>query len=620
MIIHEISKNRLTKSIILMLFDIAIIYFSYWAAFWLRLDRETPITSYSHWLIITVIACISILFFIRIGFYRAVIRYVNISILRWALVGAFASSFLLIILSWYHQAFLPRTVPILYFFLLAVLLAGSRIFYRNFLHHFKNKGIPVIIYGAGETGRQLVPILKEHKELNPVCYIDDAPIKKKNIIQGIKVYSIDDIEELISRYHVKKILLAMPRINPHRKKEILQRLEESNCEILSTPDFNDIVNGVAKLSSLKRVSITDLLGRKQVSPIPELLEKNIFEKNILITGAGGSIGSELCRKIKSQSPNLMVLYEMSEFALYSIHKELSAIVNTNTVIIPILGDVKNKSKIIQIISKYNINTIYHAAAYKHVPLVEYNIIEGIKNNIFGTLSVAEAANECNVEKFVLISTDKAVRPTNIMGATKRFAELILQALADRGSSTQYSMVRFGNVLGSSGSVVPLFEKQIANGGPITLTHQNITRYFMTIPEAASLVIQAGAMGKNGDVFVLDMGEPVRIFDLATKMVKLSGLTLKDELHQDGDIEIKVTGLRPGEKLYEELLITDNILKTTHPLIMSANEKYLVWEELEKIISELRLNCQSNNLSALRDLLIASPLDFTPKDEICDFLK
>lgn len=620
MTMSKLSTNRLIKSIILMFFDISIIYFSYWAAFWLRLDRETPITSYSHWLVISVIAFISILFFIRIGFYRAVIRYVNISILRWAMIGAFASSFLLIILSWYHQAFLPRTVPILYFFLLAVFLAGSRIFYRNFLHHLKNKGIPVIIYGAGETGRQLVPILKEHKELNPVCYIDDDPIKNKHIIQGIKVYSSESIEELIAKYHVKKILLAMPRLNSHRKKEILQRLEESNCEILTTPDFNDIVNGVAKLSSLKRVSITDLLGRKQVSPIPELLEKNIHGKNVLITGAGGSIGSELCRQIKLQSPQLMILYEMSEFALYSIHKELSAVVNPNTVLIPILGDVKNKSKIRQIISKYCINTIYHAAAYKHVPLVEYNIIEGIKNNIFGTLSVAEAADECNIEKFVLISTDKAVRPTNIMGATKRFAELILQALANRGSNTQFSMVRFGNVLGSSGSVVPLFEKQIANGGPITLTHRDITRYFMTIPEAASLVIQAGAMGKNGDVFVLDMGDPVRIIDLAAKMIKLSGLTLKDEQHQDGDIEIKITGLRPGEKLYEELLITDNILKTTHPLIMSANEKYLKWSDLEKIINGLFSHCESNNLVALRDLLISSPLDFIPKDDICDFLK
>lgn len=617
---NKLSKHRLIKSISLIFFDIIIIYLSYWSSLWLRLDRETPIYSYTHWLVISLIALISIFFFIRVGFYRAIIRYVNTSILKWAVIGSFVSSSLLILLSWYHQAFLPRTVPIIYFFLLAVFLAGSRIFYRNLIQFITNKGIPVIIYGAGETGRQLVPILREHKELYPVCYIDDASIKKGNIIQGMKVYPPEYINKLVSKHGIKKILLAMPKVSLHRRKEILLSLEEINCEILTTPDFNDIVNGIAKFSSLKRVSITDLLGRKQVSPISELLKKNITDKNILITGAGGSIGSELCRQIKIQKPKLMVLYEISEFALYSIHKELTNIVNHETKIIPILGDIKNKNKVKQILTFFSIHTIYHAAAYKHVPLVEYNIVEGIRNNIFGTLSVAEAACECEIEKFVLISTDKAVRPTNVMGATKRFAELILQALAHECPKTQYSMVRFGNVLGSSGSVVPLFEKQIANGGPITLTHKDITRYFMTIPEAALLVIQAGSMGQSGDVFVLDMGESVKIFDLAVKMIKLSGLTLKNNTNLSGDIEIKITGLRPGEKLYEELLITDNILKTSHPLIMSANEKYLNWIELEKIINELNDNCQLNNLEAIRSILISAPLDFMPKDEICDYLK
>lgn len=342
---NKLSKHRLIKSISLIFFDIIIIYLSYWSSLWLRLDRETPIYSYTHWLVISLIALISIFFFIRVGFYRAIIRYVNTSILKWAVIGSFVSSSLLILLSWYHQAFLPRTVPIIYFFLLAVFLAGSRIFYRNLIQFITNKGIPVIIYGAGETGRQLVPILREHKELYPVCYIDDASIKKGNIIQGMKVYPPEYINKLVSKHGIKKILLAMPKVSLHRRKEILLSLEEINCEILTTPDFNDIVNGIAKFSSLKRVSITDLLGRKQVSPISELLKKNITDKNILITGAGGSIGSELCRQIKIQKPKLMVLYEISEFALYSIHKELTNIVNHETKIIPILGDIKNKNKI-----------------------------------------------------------------------------------------------------------------------------------------------------------------------------------------------------------------------------------------------------------------------------------
>ncbi|WP_328585525.1 UDP-N-acetylglucosamine 4,6-dehydratase family protein [Morganella psychrotolerans] len=344
---------------------------------------------------------------------------------------------------------------------------------------------------------------------------------------------------------------------------------------------------------------------------------------MFISGAGGSIGSELCRQILSQNPTLIILYEISEFSLYSIDRELNrlkASKKLNVTIIPILGDIKNKEKIDFIINKFSIHTIYHAAAYKHVPLVEYNVIEGIRNNILGTLTLAQSAQEHNVERFVLISTDKAVRPTNTMGATKRFAELILQALALKQSDTHFSMVRFGNVLGSSGSVVPLFEKQIANGGPITLTHKDITRFFMTIPEAAQLVIQAGAMGKNGDVFVLDMGDSVKIYDLAEKMINLSGFSIKNEANPNGDIEINITGLRPGEKLYEELLIGDNVQGTFHPRIMTANEKYLSWDELSTLISEIRLQCDQRDLTALREILLKAPLDFNPRDEICDLLK
>ncbi|HGJ5876906.1 MAG TPA: polysaccharide biosynthesis protein [Arsenophonus sp.] len=613
-----LSKTRLLKLIVLLFVDVTIMFCSYWGALWLRLDRDTPLFSYSHWFVISLTIVVSIFFFIRIGFYRAIIRYVNISIFKWTFIGSIVSSILLIALSLYQQAFLPRTVPIIYFFLLVIFLCGSRIFYRNLINIMTNKGIPVLIYGAGESGRQLVTILREHKELNPICFIDDNPLKNNHTIQGLRVYSINKVENLVKRKQIKKILLAMPQISNNRKKEILQYLEKFHCELLTIPNFNELVNGTAKISALKRVSIADILGREQISPMIELLSKNITGKNILVTGAGGSIGSELCRQIIEQNPTQLVLYEISEFSLYSIHYELMSLLkNSNINIIPILGDIKNKDKLRFLLRKFNIHTIYHAAAYKHVPLVEYNIIEGIQNNIFGTLFLAEAANDCQVEKFVLISTDKAVRPTNVMGATKRFAELILQALANTKSKTHYSMVRFGNVLGSSGSVVPLFEKQIAQGGPITLTHKNITRYFMTIPEAAQLVIQAGAMGKSGDVFVLDMGNPVKIYDLAIKMINLSGLSLKDENNPEGDIEIQITGLRPGEKLYEELLIGDNIWSTSHSLIMTAEEKFLDWEQLIELINNIDYYCHERNLTSLRKLLLKAPLDFNPKDKICD---
>ncbi|CBJ88226.1 putative dTDP-glucose-4,6-dehydratase/UDP-glucose 4-epimerase (WeeK) (WbpM) [Xenorhabdus nematophila ATCC 19061] len=544
-------------------------------------------------------------------------------ILKWAIIGSFLSTLILIAFSLYQQAFLPRTVPIIYFSFLVILLCGTRFFYRTLRNYTMSRGIPVIIYGAGESGRQLLPILREHREFEPVAFIDDNSKLKNLSIHGVTVYSPNSIIDLIEKYNVKKILLSIPSASISERRYIIEKLQPTHCEILTIPNFNELVDGSAQIDTLRRVSVDDLLGREQVSPLPELLSKNILNKNVLVSGAGGSIGSELCRQIIQQKPNSLVLLELTEYALYSIERELQKInrdKKLNVNIIPILGDIKNSEKIDKILSKFHINTIYHAAAYKHVPLVELNTIEGIQNNIFGTLAIAQAALNQKVDKFVLISTDKAVRPTNIMGATKRFAELILQALARQNKHTQFSMVRFGNVLGSSGSVVPLFEKQIANGGPITLTHKDITRYFMTIPEAAQLVIQAGAMGVNGDVFVLDMGESVRIYDLATKMIHLSGLTIKNENNLHGDIEIKVTGLRPGEKLYEELLIGNNVSGTNHPRIMTANEIYLEWSELNKLIQELKSACYERNLDTIREILISAPLEFHPKDDICDLLK
>ncbi|OCA56618.1 polysaccharide biosynthesis protein [Photorhabdus namnaonensis] len=617
------NQDRLIKTIVLLIVDIFIIIISYWLSMWLRLDREVPIYSLQHWLTIIFTIPLTLFIFLRIGFYRSILKYVNMSILKWAIVGSFLSTLLLTAISLYQQAFLPRTVPIIYFSFLVISLCGTRFVYRTLRNFLKYKGAPVIIYGAGESGRQLLPILREHREFNPIAFVDDN-IKLHNLsIHGICVFSPEKITLLVEKYHIKKILLAIPSASISNRKKILERLQKEHCEILTIPSFNDLVEGKAQINSLKRVSINDLLGREQVNPLQSLLSKNIKNKNVLITGAGGSIGSELCRQIITQSPSQLVLFELTEYCLYSIEKELQKINSDrdlNITITAILGDIKDSDKITRIINKFNINTIYHAAAYKHVPLVEMNTIEGINNNIFGTLSLAKAAVNQKVDKFVLISTDKAVRPTNTMGATKRFAELILQAFAKEHSHTKFSMVRFGNVLGSSGSVVPLFEKQIKSGGPITLTHKNITRYFMTIPEAAQLVIQAGALGNNGDVFVLDMGESVKIYDLARKMIHLSGLTVKDETNPHGDIEIKITGLRPGEKLYEELLIGDNVSGTNHPRIMTANEIFLTWDKLDPLLNNLKTSCENYDFKNIRKILINAPIDFHPKDYIYDLLK
>ncbi|OWO83340.1 NADH-dependent dehydratase [Photorhabdus luminescens] len=616
-------QDRLIKTIVLLIVDIFIIIISYWLSMWLRLDREVPIFSLQHWLTIIFTIPFTLFIFLRIGFYRSILKYVNMSILKWAIIGSFLSTLLLTAISLYQQAFLPRTVPIIYFSFLVISLCGTRFVYRTLRNLIKYKGAPVIIYGAGESGRQLLPILREHREFNPIAFVDDNNKLHHLSIHGVYVFPPEKITILVEKYHIKKILLAIPSASISNRKKILEKLQKEHCEILTIPSFNDLVEGKAQINSLKRVSINDLLGREQVDPLQSLLSKNIKNKNVLITGAGGSIGSELCRQIITQSPSQIVLFELTEYCLYSIEKELQKInsdKDLNITITAILGDIKDSDKINRIIHKFNINTIYHAAAYKHVPLVEMNTIEGINNNIFGTLSLAKAAINQKVEKFVLISTDKAVRPTNTMGATKRFAELILQAFAKENSHTKFSMVRFGNVLGSSGSVVPLFEKQIKSGGPITLTHKEITRYFMTIPEAAQLVIQAGALGNNGDVFVLDMGESVKIYDLARKMIHLSGLTVKDETNPHGDIGIKITGLRPGEKLYEELLIGDNVSGTSHPRIMTANEVFLTWDKLNPLLNDLKTSCENYDFENIRKILINAPIDFHPKDYIYDLLK
>lgn len=602
--------------------DFILLLIAFWGAFWVRMDISAPYTSYEHWKLLACLIAITVFIFIKMGLYRTVLRYVTAKIFVTVLFGMCISTLFLITMAYFFDVFLPRAVPIIYFAFSLLFICGSRLFFRMMLTYAVRGRVPVIIYGAGASGRQLLTALRQVDEYFPVAFVDDNPLLSKVVIHGVTVYPRKSLEKLIPRYGIKKILLAMPSISVEKRREVITNLENFPCEVLSIPGMVDLVEGKAQIMSLKKVSIDDLLGREPVAPSEELLAKNIRGKVVMVTGAGGSIGSEICRQIITQKPKILILFEVSEFALYSIEKELSMAVNksdNDIVIIPLMGSVQKLHRLETIMRVFNVNTVYHAAAYKHVPLVEYNVVEGVRNNIYGTFYCAKAAISSQVETFILVSTDKAVRPTNTMGATKRVAELVLQALAKEQSVTCFSMVRFGNVLGSSGSVVPLFEKQIEKGGPVTLTHKDIIRYFMTIPEASQLVIQAGAMARGGDVFVLDMGDPVRIYDLATRMVKLSGLTIKDESNPDGDIEICITGLRPGEKLYEELLIGEQVLATTHPRIMTAHEDMLSWQELEVYLKQMDEACNNFEHDKIRELLLKIPTGFQPTDGICDLV-
>ena len=475
------------------------------------------------------------------------------------------------------------------------------------------------MYGAGDAGIQLVSALEHSKEYRSVGFIDDAKELQGNQIRGLDVFSVDELEGVIDKLSIDEVLIAMPSASRNRRLEVINALEPYPVLVRLLPGVAELAEGKVSIGDLREVSIKDLLGRETVEANKGLLGKNITNKTVVVTGAGGSIGSELCRQIVFLKPKALILYEMSEFALYTIEKELSDIGVHSINIYPILGSVNNKNRLINVLKRFKVSTIYHAAAYKHVPMVEFNNTEGVNNNVFGTLTCAQVAIDTGVETFVLISTDKAVRPTNTMGTTKRVAELVLQALSAKQNTTRFTMVRFGNVLGSSGSVIPLFTQQIKDGGPVTVTDANIIRYFMTIPEAVELVIQAGAMGQGGDVFVLDMGEPVRIADLAEKMIRLSGLDVKSESNPNGDIEIKYTGLRPGEKLYEELLIGDNVSNTDNPLIMRAEEDMLEWSELEPTLDELRVAIQDCNQEKLREALMQLVPGFKPQSDIADVL-
>lgn len=616
------NSSFYTKRFILLVLDGMLLALALWGAMALRLEEVwPPVWDEFSWLFLAL-PILSYPVFIRMGLYHAVIRYVSVDAL-WAVFKAtYASSFLLVglvLLNGWNG--FPRAVPLLFFFLAFLLLGGSRLIFRHLYSVLCKKKSAhakrVLIYGAGSSGAQISMAFNLSDEFVPVAFVDDKSVLHGRKLNGIEIFSPRKIQELIRTHTPDFILLAMPSASKKRIREILSQIEPLPVEVKMLPYLEKLVSSEIGIDDIQDIAIEDLLGRDPVPPRLELLRACIEGKSVLVTGAGGSIGSELCRQIARLGPKRLVLFERSEYALYTIENELQSEWQGRLEIVPILGSVCRRRRVEAVLSALEVDTIYHAAAYKHVPLVEYNPIEGILNNLFGTMKTALAAQECGVETFVLISTDKAVRPTNVMGASKRMAELVLQGLAARGGKTRFTMVRFGNVLGSSGSVVPLFRKQIKNGGPVTVTHPEITRYFMTIPEAVELVLQAGSLGKGGDVFVLDMGEPVKIVDLARKMVRLSGLTVRDENNPEGDIEITFSGLRPGEKLYEELLVGDNVVGTEHPMIMRAEENYHPWPKLEKQLDRLDRACRRFDLDTVKAMLLEIVDGYRPQCDSVD---
>lgn len=621
------NLSRLHKRLISIFIDSIFIIVSFYAAYWTRIGHISTLGDRTSQYVVLGTLVITLIVFTKLGLYRAILRYLTFHALAVVSSGTLISAISVALYAYYFNAPVPRSVPLIYGAYLYILCGGSRLMVRALVAQSYAKGKKkVIIYGAGSAGRQLALALRSSDTHKVDCFIDEDITLENTVILGLRVMSIEQAYKLVDKYNIDQILLAVPSVSRERRKRILDTLVHLPAEVLTIPDMNDIVSGKASIDELKDVAIEDLLGRDSVSPQQSLMEADIKDKVVLITGAGGSIGSELCRQIIRQGPKTIVLYELSEFGLYQIDRELRLLSDEEDLgveIAPLLGSVQRINRLSTTMKAFNVQTVYHAAAYKHVPLVEHNVVEGVRNNIFGTFYTAKAAIEANVESFVLISTDKAVRPTNVMGTTKRVAELGLQALANEENSkvsgTRFCMVRFGNVLGSSGLVIPLFKKQIAIGGPVTVTHPDIIRYFMTIPEAAQLVIQAGAMGKGGDVFVLDMGEPVKIVDLATNLINLSGLDVKNDDEHYGDIEIQFSGLRPGEKLFEELLIGDDVQKTSHERIMTAKESFLPIDDYQILLDNLDKACHNFEHETIRQLLIDAPTEFSPTDGIGDLV-
>ena len=621
-----LNFSRIHKQMIAAMADLIFLPLTFCIAIYLRFDSVgiTMLHTYE-WLIFAT-PLISIPIFIKIGLYRAVIRFIDYKIMYVVLFGVTMSVLFLVAFVTFTTGMVgfSRGVFGIYWISAVLYVAASRFVARGYLLHASGVvgKVRIAIYGAGDAGKHLAIALANSSEYRPVAFIDDKKELHGATIGSIKVFDSAGLRDLIADKSISKVLLAMPSLTKSQQRAILDKLEPLKIKILVTPSIDSIINGLAQMQDVREIEIEDLLGRDAVEPDHDLMSMCIAGKSVMVTGAGGSIGSELCRQILRQRPSRLIMLDLSEFALYSIEQELQGLrksLSIHAEIIPFLGSVLDAEKCTKILQTFNVETVYHAAAYKHVPLVEHNPIEGIRNNALGTLSMARSAMAAGIKCFVLISTDKAVRPSNVMGSSKRLSELILQAFSREQNQTRFCMVRFGNVLGSSGSVVPLFRKQIMAGGPITITHPEITRYFMTIFEAAQLVLQAGAMCKGGDVFVLDMGDPVRIVDLAKRMVHLSGLEIKSAHAPDGTIEIHFVGLRPGEKLYEELLIGANVGGTEHPLIMRAQEAEIAWPKLQELLRELESVCDQFDHEAVRALLLRIVVEYVPQCGIEDFV-
>ncbi|WP_031303488.1 nucleoside-diphosphate sugar epimerase/dehydratase [Pseudomonas sp. EGD-AK9] len=645
---------RRYKRLLQVVVDIVLVWGALWLSFIVRLGFDKRVDPLGdHFWLFAVAPVIAIPLFIRLGMYRAVMRYFGNDALIAILKAVTVSALVLALVVYWHRdppAVVPRSLVFNYWWLSLVMIGGLRLLMRHYfmgdwyvaarqMPFINARHVPLLpkvaIYGAGAAGNQLVAALRMGRSMQPVAFVDDDDNIATRIIAGLQVYKPKHIQQMIEETGAQEILLAVPSLSRARRREILECLEGFPLHVRTVPGFMDLASGRVKVDDLQEVDIADLLGRDPVPPNQALLEHCIRDQVVMVTGAGGSIGSELCRQIVASGPRVLVLFEHSEYNLYSIHSELEQRIRREYLslqLVPILGSVRNPGRLLDVMRTWRVATVYHAAAYKHVPMVEHNIAEGVLNNVMGTLYAAQAAIQAGVEHFVLISTDKAVRPTNVMGSSKRLAEMILQALSresapvlfgedgvHRVNKTRFNMVRFGNVLGSSGSVIPRFHEQIRRGGPVTVTHPNITRYFMTIPEAAQLVIQAGAMGQGGDVFVLDMGQPVKILDLAEKMIHLSGLSVRSERSPHGDIAIEFTGLRPGEKLYEELLIGDNVSETEHPMIMRANEEMLPWDVYKRVLQELLGAVERDDYDRVRQLLRETVSGYRPEGEIVDWI-
>ena len=617
------ALNRPQKRVISVASDLAFLLFSLWAAFSLRLETLFVLPDIQHTVLFAGTGIITIFLFIRLGLYRAVVRYMSERALVTILLGVAGSALTLIAVAFSMQLTIPRSVPVLYGALAFLFVTGTRFGVRSLLNRPNQLSqMPVLIVGAGQTGLQLASALTQGSEYRPAAFISLIPDNHRTMIDAMPVYSLQEAERAVRKHRAERILLAIDPAARIDRQALLDSLESLPLPVQTVPSMSELVTGKATISDVRDLELDDLLGREPVQYDTADVAASLHDKVVMVTGAGGSIGSELCRQIIQQHPADLLLFEQSEYALYAIKRELYKLCTSKglpTRIHGLLGSVTHRRRVEATMRSFGVQTVYHAAAYKHVPLVEENLIEGVQNNVFGTWHTAEAAVAANVERFVLVSTDKAVRPTNIMGATKRLAELVLQSLALRQSETIFSIVRFGNVLGSSGSVVPLFREQINHGGPVTVTHRDVTRYFMSITEASQLVLQAGAMGEGGDVFVLDMGKPVRIAELARKMIRLMGLTERTERRPHGDIEIIYTGLRPGEKLYEELLTGKDPEKTRHSRIMMARETTMTWPEMQRLLDRIMAASRDFNCEQTLELLRQAPLALQGSAQVADLL-